>query len=147
MSALTDRLDEIAEILKSKNIPAQRLPVPHAFHSRWIEPAAPMILDIVPAMLKPPRRPVWSCQTTAPINGIGKEFLWRVARFPMRVRDTIRNIEARGGATYIDLGPSGTLAAMLPRIFEPGSPSRAFGILSPFGGWRKKLNAVRDYTS
>ncbi|MDP6709616.1 MAG: acyltransferase, partial [Alphaproteobacteria bacterium] len=60
------------------------------------------------------------------------------------VRATLRALEADGGAIYIDLSPSGTLAAILPQVLDANSPSRILSILSPFGGDLKRLSKTLE---
>ncbi|MBT3330303.1 MAG: acyltransferase domain-containing protein [Rhodospirillaceae bacterium] len=147
IAALTNTLDDIEGALTSRNVAAQRLAVPFAFHSKWIEPAAEELVKVFPGACKPPRWPIWSSRSASQIGLPDKEFFWQTARRPMRVRDTIRNIEKNGGAIYVDLGPSGTLAAILPQVLKPDTPSRILGILSPFGGLKKRLEAVLSLAS
>jgi len=52
----------------------------------------------------------------------------------MNVQMTLANLEQQGGATYVDLSPSGTLAALFRQGLAAGSPSRLLSVLSPFGG-------------
>ncbi|MEH6630614.1 MAG: acyltransferase domain-containing protein [Halopseudomonas aestusnigri] len=142
LSAPAEALDGIEEALLSRDVASQRLAVPYAFHSRWIEPAAGMAKCTFAIEKKLPRWPVWSSCTAAPVTNFTSNFAWQIVRSPMRVFETVQNIEAKGGAIYVDLSPSGTMAAIFPQIFGSASRSRALHILSPFGGLNKRLKTV-----
>lgn len=140
--------EELAAVeaeLKRREIVFQRLPVPFAFHSRWIEPAGPACRAAFARQgAEAPFWPVWSSCTGAPTLPEAPDLAWRIVREPMRVRATVEALEARGGAFYLDLSPSGTLAALIRQSLPRASRSRVAAILSPFGGNLKRLQSVLD---
>lgn len=144
LSAPADALDPVEEQLRKRDVAFQRLPTPFAFHSRWIEPAAAACSGLFDTPARAPRWPCWSSCTAAPVEPGVQDLPWRIARGQMHVQKTIRAIEGKGGATYLDLSPSGTLAAILPQVIEDGSPSRVMSVLSPFGGNEKRLIEAID---
>ncbi|WP_162529991.1 acyltransferase domain-containing protein [Stappia sp. BW2] len=136
----TDRV--IAE-LRRLDIPFQRLPVPFAFHSRWIETAQDDYLNAVKDVsFETPFWPVWSACLGAQTEAADGSFLWRIVREPMRLRATIAAIEARGSTNYIDLSPTGTFTAILRQEVAGGSSSSISALMSPFGGDLKRLDAL-----
>jgi bacillaene synthase trans-acting acyltransferase len=135
--------DRVIEELRHLDIPFQRLPVPFAFHSRWIESAREDYLQAVRDLsFETPFWPVWSACLGTQTETADGSFLWRVVREPMRLRTTIAAIEARGGATYIDLSPTGTFTAILRQEIADGSSSAVNALMSPFGGDLKRLDAI-----
>jgi acyl transferase domain-containing protein len=144
LSAPGDDLDSVEAAMRDHDVLYQRLPVPFAFHSRWVAPAAAACRDLFAFTAGAPRWPCWSSCTAGPIGPDEPDLPWRIVREPMNVRATLRALEADGGAIYIDLSPSGTLAAILPQVLDAHSPSRILSILSPFGGDLKRLSKVLE---
>lgn len=144
LAAPDAELDTVEAALRDREVPYQRLPVPFAFHSRWVEPAAAACRELFAFTARAPRWPCWSSCTAAPVGADAPDLPWRIVRQAMNVRTTVRAMEAEGGAIYLDLSPSGTLAAILPQVFDAHSPSRTMSILSPFGGDMKRLAKTLD---
>lgn len=145
LSAPSEALGDLESALRSRDVIFQRLPVPFAFHSRWIDPARAACQELFTLAHRKPLWPCWSSSTSGPITADSEDLRWKIVREKMDVRGTIQSIEAEGGAIYIDLSPSGTLAAILPQVFLPESRSKAFPILSPYGGVEKRLAKVLDF--
>ncbi len=139
LSAPAVALPAIDVELERLGVPHQTLPVPFAFHSRWIEPSEHACRLATAALhLREPRWPVISTALRRRTGPHGfelrrDELFWRIVREPMRVREMLLGIEAMGGAVYVDLSPSGTLAGLARRAIPAGSPSRVFPLLTPFG--------------
>ena len=142
LSAPAPDLAAIEAVLGEAGVARQRLPVPFAFHSLWIEPAGPASRGVFAFRPAAAAWPCWSSCTAGRIEDEAGPQPWRIARESMRVAETLRGIEAAGGATYIDLGPSGSMAAIVPQLLAAGSPSRAMPVLSPFGDNRKRLSDI-----
>lgn len=141
LAARHDDLDAIEDELRRRDVAFQRLPVPFAFHSRFVAAAEDAWRDTFGGLRRDtPFWPVWSACDTAPIGPADAEQGWRIVRQGMKVQETIAKLEAQGGAVYVDLSPSGTLAALLRQGLPPGSASRLLSVLSPFGGDRERLN-------
>jgi acyl transferase domain-containing protein len=100
--------------------------------------------------LKPGRIPMICCAYAESLGPVPEDYFWQVARRPIRFARTIESLELTDSHTYIDVGPSGSLATLLKYILPAGSPSRAASILSPFGQDLRNLDAVAGtmrYTS
>ncbi len=130
--------------LAARGVPFQRLPVAYPFHSRWINPAEIIFSSPLNDRLRPPRWPCWSSCLAAPVDPGISGLAWRIVREPMRVQQTVRAIEAAGGAVYVDLSPSGTFAGILRQSIAHGSPSRVVPVLSPFGGCAARLSRAME---
>ncbi|GGD19216.1 acyltransferase domain-containing protein [Aureimonas glaciei] len=130
--------------LRRLDVAFQPLPVPFAFHSRWIEPARERYLASVSDLtFEQPFWPVWSACFARPLAVADAEANWRIVRDPIRLGQTIAALEAAGGAHYLDLSPTGSLAAVLRQALAGDSPSRISALLSPFGGNLKRLEEIR----
>ncbi|WP_187393825.1 acyltransferase domain-containing protein [Oceaniovalibus sp. ACAM 378] len=139
------RADVTAALDRAK-IAHQRLPVPFAFHSRWIEGAKDRYLaSVADLRLETPFWPAWSSRLAAPVHRADPAHLWQIVRGPMRLRETVAAIEAQGGAHYIDLSPTGTIAAILGQDATKG-PSRRTALLSPFGKDSARLDSLMALT-
>lgn len=148
LAALHADLDAVEAELRRLDVPFQRLPVPFAFHSRFVAPAEQSWRDAFADIRRDsPFWPVWSACAMGPVGPADNELGWRVVRQPMNVQATVARLEAQGGAVYVDLSPSGTLAALLRQALPAGSPSRLLSVLSPFGAdldrLEKTLAALR----
>lgn len=140
LAALADDLPAIETELKIHDVAFQRLAVPFAFHSRFIADAEqPFKQAFFRMKLESPFWPIWSACTGAMTGPETLDLPWRIVRDRMNVRTVFAAIEAQGGAVYVDLSPSGTLAAIFRQLMRSGSPSRIVPLLSPFGGNIERL--------
>ncbi|MCW2306562.1 acyltransferase domain-containing protein [Rhodobium gokarnense] len=132
----------VLDELRRLDVAFQQLPVPFAFHSRWVDSAKDAYLAAVADLsFETPFWPVWSACLAAPVERMDGALTWRIVRDGMRLRDTFSAIEARGGARYLDLSPSGSLAAVLRQDLRDGG-SEIVPLVSPFGGNLKRLSAL-----
>ena len=147
LSAPAGALVPIEAELRARAVAFQRLPVGFAFHSRWIDPAA-QACRAADAGLRfaPPFWPCWSSCLGGPLDpaGLEPDLLWRIVRAPMDLRGCFASLEGRGGARYVDLSPSGTLAALARQNMAASSTSSVLPLLSPFGGNMKRLAGLGD---
>ncbi len=140
LSTLACDLATVESELRENDLPFQRLPVPFAFHSRFIAAAeAPWRATFGTQRRESSFWPVWSACLGGPVGPADPDLGWRIVRQTMDVRTTVQAIENRGGALYVDLSPSGTLAALLRQQLGPHSAPRILSILSPFGGNGERL--------
>ncbi|KAG9609016.1 hypothetical protein KCV01_g4082, partial [Aureobasidium melanogenum] len=130
MAAPDDGLRDIEACLSAARVGFQRLPVRHAFHSRWIDPAEQVFLAYCSTMeLSVPKIPILCCERAAPLSTVDPEHFWRVVRRPIRLAETVGQVGER--SLYLDLGPSGTLATFLRYILP--APRRLKAVLSRLG--------------
>ncbi|MEV0331086.1 SDR family NAD(P)-dependent oxidoreductase, partial [Micromonospora echinospora] len=109
-------LDRVAELCAGRGWRAKRLPVSHAFHSRWMEP----MLDefraaIVGLDWSAPRVPIVSNLTGAvadPSEIAGPEYWVRHVREAVRFADGVTTLYGLGVSTVLEVGPDATLTAM-----------------------------------
>jgi bacillaene synthase trans-acting acyltransferase len=129
----------VEHILTERRVTFQRLPVPFAFHSRWIEPAVSACRELFARMnVSPGATPCWSSCAEGIVTARTPDPFWRTLREPMSVGSRISELEAQGGAIYVDLSPSGAIAALarqsLSKHNAEGAASRLAPVMSPFGG-------------
>ena len=141
LSALAEDLPIIEADLAQAEIAFQRLPVPFAFHSRFVEGAQQAWNEAFGQLRRESAYwPVWSSATCATVGPASGDLHWSVVRRQMNVLKTLEALEARGGGIYVDLSPSSTLAAIFRQALGNHSPSRLVPILSPFGNNIERLN-------
>lgn len=126
-------LDRIQRHFQARDIVCQLLPVPVAFHSPWIDAVErPFRERIQWLKLEALSYPLVSSALVAQLTRLPPGFFWEVIRQPVRFQETVAWLEGRGAATYVDLGPFGTLATFLKYNLNSASPSRAYPIMTPF---------------
>ena len=114
-----------------------------AFHSAGIDPAGESYGDFLQSLpRRAPQLPLICCATATERVDIPKNYLWTVVREPIRFRQTIAALEARQAWTYLDLGPSGTLATFVKYNLSAQSASDVFSIMTPFGRDVSNLNQL-----
>nr|DAC76737.1 TPA_exp: malonyl CoA-acyl carrier protein transacylase [Streptomyces sp. NRRL F-4335] len=130
--------------LRSLDVPYQRVPVEHGFHSRLMDAALPACAGAMDGVrLHPPRLPLVSCAAGGPVTALDPGHFWRVAREPIEFQRAVAHLEAQGPHRYLDLGPSGTLHNFVRNNLPPAGASVSFPLLSPFGRNTALLSAVR----
>lgn len=143
LSAPAVDLNIVESELREKGFIFQRLPVPYAFHSRWMDPAATACREVFARYnINSPYWPCWSSCLGAPAAPEIADLLWRIVREPMNLHATLSTLESLGGAIYVDLSPSGTVAALVRQVLRSDSPSFALTVMSPFGGNGKRMQEV-----
>jgi acyl transferase domain-containing protein len=114
ISADLRELSDIQQALKQLSILTAVLPVSYAFHSRLIDPAQASYNNFLQTLTyRPPQIPFICCNNATELMAIPKNYLWTIIREPIQFRQTVASMEARHAWTYIDLGPSGTLATFV----------------------------------
>jgi trans-AT polyketide synthase/acyltransferase/oxidoreductase domain-containing protein len=129
-----EAIDRAVAQLQAKNILCQKVPVPAAFHSRWIDQAAGACSALMAGIeLRDPNIPIISCTDAGVRTRYEPEDFWRATRQPVEFAKTIQMVENRGRHLYLDLGPSGALANLAKRNIAKSSASQVFPLLTPFG--------------
>ncbi len=143
LAAARAHIDPVCTHLAARGVTATVLPVPYGFHSPLIDPAASacraMFAEITP------RRGTIPC-LSACFGGIldpeAPDLLWRIVRDRMDVMRVCGAAALGGGANYVDLSPSGALAALIRQNTPPGPARRIAITLSPMGGNAGRFDAV-----
>jgi bacillaene synthase trans-acting acyltransferase len=126
-------VDRIQKHLREREILHHRLPVTIAFHCPLIEPVERAFREHLETLkLRELTCPLVSAAYVTQLTQLPPAFFWEVVRRPVRFQDAVAWLEGRGGATYIDLGPFGTLASFLKYGLDRATPSRVLSIMTPF---------------
>lgn len=143
LACLADDQVLVLDELRRLNVVFQVLPVPFAFHSKWIDTAKEnYLVTALDLSFETPFWPVWSACSGQRVETPGADYSWQIVRNPMQLRLTFSRIEAEGGAHYLDLSPTGSLAAILRQELAKTSASTVTNLLSPFGGNLQRLAGV-----
>ncbi|MGY1495185.1 ACP S-malonyltransferase [Streptomyces sp. QTS52] len=134
-------------LLADRQVPFQRIPVSHGFHSRLMDASRPAFEALwSDGDLRAPRIPLVSSVTAGRVEPVTVEHLWRVVRQPMEFGATVRALEAEGPHIYLDAGPSGTLHGFARALLAtvPGTGSWSMPLLSQFSRDTRLLTQVRE---
>jgi trans-AT polyketide synthase, acyltransferase and oxidoreductase domains len=146
VSGSIEGLTAAEEFLAAKNIPFQRLPVRHGFHSRLMDPTKMAFEELFAGVkLHPPRIPLISCAAAGPVDAMTADHLWRVVRQPIEFAATIAGLEERGEHLYLDVGPSGTLHNFVRNNVKVTSRSRSLPLLTQFSRNRQALAQIQSF--
>lgn len=143
VSADQANLLAIEQCLRLKGVINQRIAVSFAFHSHWIDDAAPYLVQPV-SFLRPPQGtlPLVCCASGEILNHLPDDFFWQVVRQPIRFHETISNLERSGTCRYIDVGPSGTLATFVKYCLSGDSRSTVHPVLTLYGRDMDNLSSL-----
>ncbi len=143
ISARQKKLPLLQQALNQAKITAQKLPVSYAFHSAEIDPARDSYCDFLQTLpQQAPQLPFICCATATTQTGIPTNYLWTVVREPIRFQQTIANLERQQAWTYLDLGPSSTLATFVKYNLSAQSNSDTISIMTPFNQDVSNLNQL-----
>ena len=108
--------------LEQRDVPCRRLAVPHAFHSRAVDPALPEIAISAGAIrLQPPRIPFVSSVTgdwITAAQAVDPEYWARHCRAPVRFADALATAARDKRPHLLEVGPGHTLSSLAPQIVE-----------------------------
>lgn len=143
IAANSKTLMAIQTALRQTGITAQDLPVSYAFHSPGIDPAGAAYCGFLQQLpLHAAQRPFICCATATERVDFPDDYLWTVVRAPIRFQQTVTYLEGQQPWTYLDLGPSGTLATFVKYNLAGHSASEVFSIMTPFGRDLSHLNRL-----
>ena len=138
-----DKLALAEQRLSSKGITSQILAVSHGFHSALIDAAKiPFLQAIQETSWHTPIRPFFSCTNAKQITEVTAEHFWNAVRYPILFQQTITHLESQGPWSYVDVGPSGTLANFVKYNLAKNSTSQQFPILSLFRNSQENLQKL-----
>ncbi len=144
LACLHERLHAVETWLREREILHVVLPVPHPFHSRWMEPVRHMpgcVLGAASAFARPSADFI-SCTEAACLRGVAPDHFWWTLRKPIAFREAVLGLEASHPSVYVDFTPGGTLANLARTNFAPESHSETHAVNSPFGQDVKRWERV-----
>ncbi|SMF50539.1 Acyl transferase domain-containing protein [Streptomyces sp. Amel2xC10] len=117
VSGDTEAVHVLAAAFAERGRRTRHLTVSHAFHSAHMDAVLDDFRTVVAALAhEPPRIPVVSALTgriAAEGDLTTTEFWVRHVRDAVRWADAVRALDAAGVSTYLELGPDGTLSALV----------------------------------
>lgn len=124
----------VLSYLSERDVTHQPVSVHQGFHSSVIDPALDLCREAAQRVAsRPSEIPILSCATLRTVERFDPDHFWNVLREPIRFHQAIAQLEREGPHTYVDVGPSGTLATYTQHILARESTSRTHAILSMFG--------------
>ncbi|MEU8250469.1 type I polyketide synthase [Nonomuraea sp. NPDC048916] len=107
----------LAAACEGKGRATQRLGVSHAFHSALMEPMLDDFRAVAAGLTyAAPQIPIVSCLTGEPVDEqelCSPDYWVRHAREAVRFHDAVTSLRAKGVNRFVELGPDGTLTAMV----------------------------------
>jgi bacillaene synthase trans-acting acyltransferase len=142
VSGRADAVERLEHSLGRQAVVCQRLPVNYGVHTELIDPVEEQVRGILgTASFAPPKIPIVSSASTDRVVDVTADNIWAAMRSPVDFARTIEKMAAAGDATFIDLGPSATLATFVKYILSPGSGSAQAHTINRFG---QDLNSLRE---
>ncbi|SDD51841.1 bacillaene synthase trans-acting acyltransferase/trans-AT polyketide synthase, acyltransferase and oxidoreductase domain-containing protein [Paenibacillus sp. CF095] len=126
-------LSNVESWLKSNRIIHQRLPVSYAFHTTQVEPIKSAYMCQLQNMkYKAPAVPWLSSAAGGVIEAVDAYLMWQAIREPMRLSEAVEKINQEKEYIYLDLSPSGTLAAIVSKLQGQRSNFHVYPIITKF---------------
>ncbi|GGR19772.1 acyltransferase domain-containing protein [Streptomyces netropsis] len=140
-------IDALERALESKGVLCQRLPVDYGVHTELIDPVEEQARRLMDSLsLAPPQIPILSSATADRVDAVSADGIWAAVRQPVEFSRTIEKVTAAGGATFVDLGPSATLATFVKYIAGPGDGSSSqVSAVNRFGNDVKSMNDFQEF--
>jgi malonyl CoA-acyl carrier protein transacylase len=118
LSGPRDRLPLAADAAKLLGLRAMELPVTGAFHSPAMAAAVPAFaIALAHADVAEPRVPVFSAVTAEPFEDI-RGLLADALTKPVRWRETMLALHARGVERFVEVGPGRVLTGLVKRTLQ-----------------------------
>jgi [acyl-carrier-protein] S-malonyltransferase len=131
LSGARQDLEGAGNDARAQGMRALMLDVAGAFHSPQMAGAVgPFRAALAQADFRAPDVPVLSCATVAPFTDAAGELADALVR-PVRWRETMGALAARGIHTFVDAGPGRVLAKLAPRCVAGASAASAASLLEP----------------
>lgn len=155
VSGTAQNVDKLELQLKSKNLMCQQLAVNYGFHTELIDSVEQDFAALAAGLGGgKPNICTYSSLTGAPVDKVNGDYLWQVTRQPVEfykvievLLDKIRQ-EHNQGATFIDVGPSGTLATFTRYIIKSdanqANDSSCAEVINQFGKNLQSLDKLRQ---
>ncbi|MBV7327795.1 acyltransferase domain-containing protein [Chloroflexi bacterium TSY] len=137
---------DMGHCLREKGVMFQNLPVSHGFHSSNIDPAFPVFrARLETATIYRPQIPFISSLYGKEVTEVQHEYFWQIVRQPIQIQNALAYLNRSGGHdTYIDLGPTGTLANFTKRYYNGTTADLAiFPIMTQYRNEVENIEKVK----
>lgn len=131
----SDNRAALLQYLSDRDLLFEELPVRYAFHTRWIDDAAsPYGQFLEHLAIRPSTVKVAQGNASPASCTLRPGDLWTAVRQTVHFEQCILNLGDSGIGRFIDVGPSGNLAAYTRRILQSsGCSPVVVPVLTPFG--------------
>lgn len=134
LTAPVSDIPEIQQCLLERGVLCQKLPVNYGFHTDLMDALEPEFRKMFRGLvIGPGGVPIVSAFQKSVIDEVSEDLLWKVSRYPVEFGETIRTMLESGDYTFIDVGPSGSLATSVKYLLPPGSGSVFLEIMNQYG--------------
>ena len=141
ISGTMANLRRVERYLGEQRITCQMLPVKHAFHSPLMDSLAPSYMPVLErSLFNPPKIPLVFCSQANHVEIVVADSFWGSIRGPIRILETMGELESRSSYRYLDIGPSGTLANFAKLNCLSTSNSSTLSCMNPFANALDQLN-------
>lgn len=148
---VSGRADDVAGLeraLHRDGVVCQRLPVNYGVHTELVDPVEEQARGILDAVsFAPPRIPVVSSASAGRVDAVTADGIWRAMRSPVEFSRTVRTMLAECDMTFVDVGPSATLATFVKYLLPAGSGATQVSTINRFGDDLKSLNEFQANTA
>ncbi|MFD9240284.1 type I polyketide synthase, partial [[Kitasatospora] papulosa] len=127
VSGAAEAIGALEERLRFVGVRVKRLAVSHAFHSRLMEPMLAEFAEVAESLTY--HAPTIPVAATAPGDIATPAYWVGQIREPVRFADAVRQARESGATRFLELGPDGTLSALVPHLAEdtPAVPALRSG--------------------
>lgn len=134
ISAKQAALDIAEKKLKDGNVVYERLPLRQPFHSAHLEPLRERFISIFSGLkFKESTTEIVSAMSATNNDNYNALHMWRVKRNPILFYQTMQGLIPDRDMTYVDVGPSGSLANFVKYSLPRDAYHSIFSIMSPMG--------------
>jgi bacillaene synthase trans-acting acyltransferase len=134
ITGLPEEIKKVQERLTQEEIISQKLAVNFGFHTELIDMLKAAFLQRVKEIeFSSIKIPTISALTTGIIEAVDAQYLWNVVREPVEFEKTIQSMLTKEDYTFIDVGPSGSLATFVKYLLPAHSNSVHKEVINQFG--------------
>jgi trans-AT polyketide synthase, acyltransferase and oxidoreductase domains len=139
-----ERVPVLEDVLRTRGLTFQTLPVSQAFHSAAIDGAGERFrAELRRKSFRRPSVRLISCVSGTFADDLSGAYLWDAVREPIRFMEGAATLQRElGDAICLDLGPGGTLANFLKQLVPPGGKTAGFPVITPFHQEDKHLEQI-----
>lgn len=146
VSGLDADIRRVNQAMLDRKVICQRLPVNYGFHTEIMDPLKDRFMQMVKGLYPGNINiPTFSCFTKGQIDEVTPEYLWDLIRYPIEFSETVANMLDKGNFTFIDVGPSGSLATFVKYLLPLNADSTHVEVINQFGKNLNSIEKMRNY--
>jgi acyl transferase domain-containing protein len=134
VGGLPSVIQPLQAALNKRNILSQLLPVRYGFHTKLIDPVEEECRRLAASLkMSPNQIPIISSLAGEVIHDLNREQFWEAIRYPVNFEQAVSVTLKKGDFTFIDVGPSGSLATLVKYILPANAGSISIPLINQFG--------------